>query len=62
MAKAHVGMKPTNPVISEHKEMHIPNSHRDTIREHCMQRRHQGQLCKDKDYPRLETTNEPKKS
>ena len=25
-----------------------------------MQRRHQGRICKDKDYPRLETTNEPK--
>ena len=62
MAKAHVGTMLTNPTISEHKEMHIPNSYRDTIRAHCMQRRHQGRLCKDKDYPRLETTSEPKTS
>ena len=62
MAKAHVGMIPTNPAISEHKEMHILNSYKDTIRTHCMQRRHQGQICKNKDYPRLETTSEPKTS
>ena len=42
MAKAHVGTMPTNPAISEHKEMHIPKSYRDTIRTHFMQRRHQG--------------------
>ena len=62
MAKAHVGMMTINPVISEHKEMHIPNSYRDTIRAHCMQRRHQGRLYKIKNYPRLETTSEPKTS
>ena len=62
MAKAHVGTMATNPSISEHKEMHILNSYRNTIREHCMQIKHQGQLCKDKDYPRLETTSEPKAS
>ena len=62
MAKAHVGMMPKNTAISEHKEMHIPNSYRDTIRTHCMQRRHQGQLCKNKNYPRLKTTSEPKTS
>ena len=32
MAKAHVGMMPTNPIISKRKEMHIPNSYRDTKR------------------------------
>ena len=62
MAKAHVGMMPTNPAISEHKEMHIPNSYRDTIRTHCMQRRHQGRLCKNKNYAQLKTTGEPKTS
>ena len=40
--------------------MHIFNPYRDTIRTHRLQRRHQGRLCKDKDYPRLETTSEPK--
>ena len=60
MDKAHVGMMPTNPSISEHKEMHIPNSYRDTIRTHCMQRRHQGRLCKNKYYTLLKTTSEPK--
>ena len=62
MAKAHVGTMLTNPVISEHKEMHIPNSYRDTIRAHCMQRRNQGRLCKNKNYPRLKATSEPKTS
>ena len=60
MDKAHVGTMLTNPTISEHKEMHIINSYRDTIRTHCMQRRHQGRLCKNKNYSRLKTTNEPK--
>ena len=62
MAKAHVGTMMTNPTISEHKEMHIPNSYRDTIRENCMQRRHQGRLRKNRYYPQLETTSEPKTS
>ena len=62
MVKAHVGMMPTNPVISEHQEVHISDPYRDIIRAHCMQRRHQGQLYKDKNYPRLETTSEPKTS
>ena len=62
MAKAHVGTLTTNLAISEHKEMHIPNSYRDTIRAHCMERKHQGRLCKDKYYPQLETTSEPKTS
>ena len=60
MAKAHVGMMTKNPAISEHKEMHIPNCYRDTIRTHCMQRRHQGRLCKDKNYPRPETSSKSK--
>ena len=60
MAKGHVGTMPTNPTISEHKEMHIPNSYRDTIRAHCMQRRNQGQICKDKNYHRLETSSKSK--
>ena len=51
MAKAHVGTMSTNPTISEHKEMHIPDSYRDTIRTHRMQRMHQGRLCKNKNYP-----------
>ena len=62
MAKTHVGTMLTNPAISKHKEMHIPNSYRDTIRTHYMQRSHQGQLCKNKNYPRLKTTGEPKTS
>ena len=62
MAKAHVGMMPKNTAISEHKEMHIPNSCRDTIRTHCMQRMHQGQLCKNKNYPQLKTSSEPNTS
>ena len=62
MAKSHVETMPTNSTISEHKEMHIPNSYRDTIRTHCMQRRHQGRICKNKNYPRLKTTSEPKTS
>ena len=61
MAKAHVGMMPTNPAISEHKEMHILSSYGDTIRTR-MQRRHQDRLCKKKNYPRLKTTGEPKTS
>ena len=60
MAKGHAGTMPTNPVISQHKEMHLPNPYRNTIREHCMQRRNQSRLCKNKDYPQLETTGESK--
>ena len=44
MDKAHVRIIATNPTISEHKE-NISNPYRDTIRTHCMQRRHQGRLC-----------------
>ena len=32
MAKYHVGTMTTNLAISEHKEMHISNPYRDTIR------------------------------
>ena len=60
MAKAHVGTMTTNPAISEHKKMHIPNSYRDTIRTHCMQRRHQGQLCKTKIILDLKPPMNPK--
>ena len=60
MDKAHVGTMTTNPTIYENKEMHISNPYRDTIRTHCLQRRHQGRLCKNKNYPRLKTTSEPK--
>ena len=60
MDKAHVGTIPTNLVISEHKEKHIPKSYRDTIRTHCMQRRHQGRICKNKNYPRLKPPVNPK--
>ena len=60
MAKAHVGMMATNLAISEHKEMHIHNFYRNTTMAHCMQRRYQSRLCKDKYYPRLETTGESK--
>ena len=59
MAKAHVGMMATNTTISEHKETHISIPYRDTIRTHCMQRRHQGRICKNKNYPRPKTTIEP---
>ena len=52
----------TNPAISEHQEVHISDPYRDTIRTHCLQRRHQGRLCKNKNYPRLKTTGEPKTS
>ena len=62
MAKAHVGTMLTNPAISEHKEMHISNPYRDTIMTHCLQRRHQSRLCKNKNYPWLKTTSEPKTS
>ena len=62
MDKAHVGMMPTNLTISEHKEVHISNPYMDTIRTHCMKRRNQGQICKNKNHPRLKTTNKPKTS
>ena len=62
MAKAHVGMMPTNQAISEHKEIHISNSYWDTIMTHCIQRRNQGRLCKNKNYPQPKTTSEPKTS
>ena len=42
--------------------MHIPNPYKDIIMTHCMQRRHQGRLCKKKKYSRLKTTGEPKTS
>ena len=62
MVKAQVGTMPTNPASSEHQEVHIFDPYRDTIMEHCLQRRNQGQLCKNKNYPRLKTTSEPKTS
>ena len=60
MAKDHARTMSTNPVISEYKEIHIRNSYRDNIRAHCMQIRHQGRICKNKDYPRLESISESK--
>ena len=46
MAKAHVGRMSKNPAISEHKEMHIYNPYRDTIRTHCLQRWHKVDFAK----------------
>ena len=60
MVKAHVGMLPTDPVISQYKEMCLLNPYRYSTRTYHIQRRYQSQLCKDKNYPRLKTTSEPK--
>ena len=60
MVNSYAQMMSTNPVISQYKEMHLPNPYRNTTRAHCMQRRHQGRLCKNKYYPQLETTGESK--
>ena len=60
MAKDDAGTLPTNLAVYQHKEMHIPNPYRNTTKAHCMQIRRQGRICKNKDYPRLETTGESK--
>ena len=60
MVKAYARTLLIDLVISQYKEMHIINPYRNPIREYCMQGRYQSTLCKDKNYPRLKTTSEPK--
>ena len=62
MDKAYVRTMQTNPTISEHQEVHISDPYRDTIKTHCLQRRHQSWLHKNKNYPWLKTIGEPKTS
>ena len=60
MVKAYSGTLPTDPVIPQYKEMYLFNPYRYSARRYCMQIWYQSRLCKDKNYPRLKTTNEPK--
>ena len=60
MVNTNVRMMPTNPSISQHKEMHIFDPYRNSTGTYCMQRRHQSRLCKNKNHPRLETPSQSK--